>query len=207
MPTKTFYNLDHEKQQRIFIAAVDEFANTSYEHAKLSHIIKQANIPRGSFYQYFEDKFDLYKYIFDHIGQEKLSYISKTLKNPNKIPFLKLFKELYKVGISFTLDNPKYVQITSHLLNNKGEVFNKIMKNNFELALTMYESMIEQDKSLGLIRKDIDTKFLAKLVFDLTINISIDSVSTIDGTFDIERINRQIDQIISIFEKGIIKGE
>lgn len=207
MPTPTFNNLNKAKQKRIFQAAVDEFARTDYEHAKLSHIIKQANIPRGSFYQYFEDKYDLYSYLINQIGQDKISYMSDTLKNPNKVTFLQWFKEIYKVGIKFALDNPKYVQISAHLLTKKGEIYDKVMKGNIDIALSMYQSMIKKDQELGIIKKEINTRLLAKLVLDMTLNVSTDSLSSTDGTFNLEEMNKQIDQIISIFEKGITKGE
>lgn len=207
MPTNTFFNLDKEKQARIFEAAIEEFSSTDYEHANISTIIKKAKIPRGSFYQYFEDKFDLYQYIFAKIGQEKLQYLSDTLKNPKQVPFLILFKELYKVGLAFAIDNPKYVKIMSLLLANKGNVFDRIMKRNTEMAISLYKDMIEQDKERGLIRRNIDTDILAKIVFDMTVNISLDSLNTEDATFDAEAMNKQIEQVISIFEKGIKKGE
>ncbi|MGS0972825.1 MAG: TetR/AcrR family transcriptional regulator [Candidatus Izemoplasmataceae bacterium] len=207
MPTSTFNNLNKAKQKRIFQAALDEFARADYEHAKLSHIIKQANIPRGSFYQYFEDKYDLYSYLINQIGQDKLSYMSDTLKNPNNVTFLQWFKEIYKVGIRFALDNPKYVQISAHLLTKKGEIYNKVMKGNIDIALDMYQSMIKKDQELGIIKKEINARLLAKLVLDMTLNVSTESLSSTDGTFNLEEMNKQIDQIISIFEKGITKGE
>lgn len=206
MPTKTFENLSIEKQKRILNAAVDEFASANYEHAKLSHIIKQANIPRGSFYQYFNDKFDLYSHLIDEIGQKKMLYMSDTLKNPTQIPFLKLFRELYVVGMKFAYDNPKYVKIMEHLLVNKGKIFDLVMKNNYALAIDLYKSLINKDKELGLIREDLDSEVFAKLVFDMTTNISVDSISE-EGTLDLKSIYARVDQIFTIFEKGIQKGE
>ena len=63
MPKETFYNLSEEKRQRIFQAAVSEFASHKFSEASLNRIVKAAKIPWGSFYQYFEDKEDLYLYV------------------------------------------------------------------------------------------------------------------------------------------------
>ena len=207
MPTSTFFNLDKEKQKRIFNAAIEEFSSTDYEHSNISTIIKRAGIPRGSFYQYFSDKFDLYQYIFGQIAQEKLHYMSDSLKNPFEVPFLTLFKELYEMGLRFAFDNPKYVQIMSHLLSKKGEVFERIMKGNMDMAIKLYKDLIEQDKQRGIIRAEIDTNILAKVVYDMTVNISIDSLNTEDASFNIEQMHKQIDQVLRIFEKGIKTGE
>ncbi|GCF95656.1 TetR family transcriptional regulator [Enterococcus florum] len=64
MPKETFYHLSEKKQQRIMDAAKKEFSRVPLGEASIAQIIKDADIPRGSFYQYFEDKEDLYFYYF-----------------------------------------------------------------------------------------------------------------------------------------------
>ncbi len=56
MPKSTFYNLSDEKKSRIFEAALQEFSVKTFSQASLNQIIKNADIPRGSFYQYFDNK-------------------------------------------------------------------------------------------------------------------------------------------------------
>ena len=63
MPKETFYRLPDEKRERIMAAAEREFLENSFEAASINRIIKEAAIPRGSFYQYFEDKKDIFLYI------------------------------------------------------------------------------------------------------------------------------------------------
>ena len=55
----TFYNLPEAKRQRIMTSIVAEFSNTEDEKISINRIIKRAEISRGSFYQYFDDKVDL----------------------------------------------------------------------------------------------------------------------------------------------------
>ena len=59
MIKKTFYNLPEEKRQRVTEAIVDEFANVEDDKVSINRIVQKANISRGSFYQYFDDKLDL----------------------------------------------------------------------------------------------------------------------------------------------------
>lgn len=54
-----------------------EFSEHGYQESSISSIIKKAKIPRGSFYQYFEDKLDLYKYVVEQVG------IKKNTSTPN----------------------------------------------------------------------------------------------------------------------------
>lgn len=67
MPKSTFFNLKKEKRARIIEAAGQEFSQQPLYNASINNIIKTAKIPRGSFYQYFEDLPDLYGYYFSLI--------------------------------------------------------------------------------------------------------------------------------------------
>ena len=63
MPTQRFLKLKEEKKQVILDAAVHEFSRVPYSSASINQIIKEADISRGSFYTYFEDKDDLMRYM------------------------------------------------------------------------------------------------------------------------------------------------
>ena len=60
VPKPTFLNLSKEKQELLITAAKKEFSRVPLNGASISNIIKDAGIPRGSFYQYFEDKEDIF---------------------------------------------------------------------------------------------------------------------------------------------------
>lgn len=63
MPSSTFLNLPTEKQEKLLEAATREFSHKPFNEASINQIIKEAGIPRGSFYMYFQDKEDLFRYL------------------------------------------------------------------------------------------------------------------------------------------------
>ena len=63
MPSSTFLNLAPEKQEKLLTAAAQEFTERPYNEASINKIIQAAGIPRGSFYMYFRDKEDLFRYL------------------------------------------------------------------------------------------------------------------------------------------------
>lgn len=63
MCTETFLRLPEEKRNRFLDAAWEEFTSVPFEEASINKIVRRAKIPRGSFYQYFSDKGDLFFYI------------------------------------------------------------------------------------------------------------------------------------------------
>lgn len=79
MPKTTFYNLPQEKKDKLFAAARKEFSRTSFDEASINRIIQDAEISRGSFYTYFEDKKDLAYCILDEYAEQLLNKIRKVL--------------------------------------------------------------------------------------------------------------------------------
>ena len=69
MPKQTFINLPNDKKETLINAAMKEFSRAPLFEASISNIVKEAGIPRGSFYQYFEDKEDLYYFLLDEYSQ------------------------------------------------------------------------------------------------------------------------------------------
>ena len=62
-------------------AAEREFLENSFEAASINRIIKEAAIPRGSFYQYFEDKKDIFLYIVSTHKNEAFGFVESFIKD------------------------------------------------------------------------------------------------------------------------------
>lgn len=71
MPKQTFFNLPEDKRQTLINAAEKEFSRVPLFQASISNIVKSACIPRGSFYQYFEDKEDAFFYILNKQAEHR----------------------------------------------------------------------------------------------------------------------------------------
>lgn len=63
MPTRTFYNLPEEKRRKLLDAIHGELVRAPFEEVSINQIIRMAGISRGSFYQYFESKWDMLEYL------------------------------------------------------------------------------------------------------------------------------------------------
>lgn len=67
MPTATFFRLPEEKRERLIEACWAELTRVRFTEVSINRIITAAHIPRGSFYQYFEDKEDLIRYLLEDL--------------------------------------------------------------------------------------------------------------------------------------------
>ena len=79
LPSSTFLNLAPEKQEKLLSAAVREFTERPYNEASINRIVREAGIPRGSFYMYFRDKEDLFHYLMEESINEMLMVFEEVL--------------------------------------------------------------------------------------------------------------------------------
>ena len=66
MPFSRFTKMPHEKRERLFTVAAQEFAAHGFEAASLNRILEEAHIGKSSAYYYFEDKADLFRTVVEY---------------------------------------------------------------------------------------------------------------------------------------------
>ncbi|MGI5946819.1 MAG: TetR/AcrR family transcriptional regulator [Lachnospiraceae bacterium] len=94
MPTERFARLPAEKKEVIRKAAVSEFTRVPFEKVSINQIIQNADISRGSFYTYFEDKRDLLQYVFSDILMQAHEFCRESLIR-NEGNYWKMLDELF----------------------------------------------------------------------------------------------------------------
>jgi AcrR family transcriptional regulator len=65
MPKDTWWNLSEEKRGRVTEAAMLEFGQRGFSAGSLNVIAREAGIAKGSLFQYFDDKLDMFATICD----------------------------------------------------------------------------------------------------------------------------------------------
>jgi len=114
LPSETFFRLPAEKRARLMDAAWEEFTRVRLSDVSINKIIRAANIPRGSFYQYFTGKDDLFAYLvrplqqhfFDLARQEVLAANGSLVTAP-----LAVYDRFFNSGEESNLDLMRCIQV------------------------------------------------------------------------------------------------
>ncbi|WP_069998981.1 TetR/AcrR family transcriptional regulator [Cellulosilyticum sp. I15G10I2] len=200
MPKQTFYNLTEEKQEQIINAAISEFANFTFNEVKISDIINKAKIPRSSFYDYFLDKEDLYKYIIFIIKEEKMRFMAPVLEIQED-KFFERLKGIFEAGAKFAALRPEYERLAQKMYENI-EVIKKIFKEGETDVSSFYESMLIDGIKSGEIRRDIDVKFVAKSIYILSSQLMMEAYE--EKQEDLSRCIEEItNKMIDFIKVGI----
>lgn len=87
MPSATFFNLPPAKREKLLAAARAEFVRAPFAQASVNRIIHGAGIPRGSFYMYFADKEELFRYLMEDFGTQLIRQMERLLEERNGAVF------------------------------------------------------------------------------------------------------------------------
>jgi len=171
MPHQTFFNLPNDKQQRILDVCIKEFADKTYHKASISRIVKESKIAKGSFYQYFDDKQDVFKYILEYMGNLKMQYFADVLPHMQEMNFFDLLKKLYVSGVVFAKDQPELTKIGNFILKTDDEELkNELMSDNASRSDAFMVSIIQSAIDRGEIRADLDVNFINHMVQSMSLS-------------------------------------
>ena len=209
MPKDTFLNLSREKRKLIEEAAFNEFAEHGFDNASINRIVKRADIAKGSFYQYFEDKGDLYKHILTRIGEEKLAYITPALQNPAELDFFSFLEEIYRSGLAFAKDHPKKGQVAFEVYKNQtNPLFKEIYSEAMASGKLFYESLLDQAISKGTVDPQLEKGFIIHMLIHLQVasfDYYFDSIGTgeMDSGIWADDVMHTVKLMIRFIKNGI----
>ena len=202
MPRQTFFNLSEEKREQVFRTAIDELAAYPYAAAGINRIVARAGIAKGSFYQYFEGKKDLFLYCLQRIGEEKMAYLAPVLQKSRELPFFELLQEIFTQGICFVQNHPEYGIIWQRILEGRESDLEEILREIKKQGEAFYRTLLEQAIALGEVRPDIDISLLAFLLTrlgDLVVEYHLERAG---GTYD-QHMTETAGQFIEVLRTGM----
>ena len=204
MPTDTFLNLPKAKQDKVLNAAIDIIKEKGYDKTSISDIVKKASIPRGSFYQYFKDKFDLYYYLFDLIQTKKMAYFKSIVAKFEDRSFVDLYDEIVMAGLKFAQENEDAFMLGYHLYKASDATVQKLWLNMEQRGIEAYEAFLWQDQKKGFISKDINVTVVAKMLYHFN---AVELLKMIYNKESEAKIRALTHETIEVIKYGVLKNE
>lgn len=191
MPKETFHNLKREKKKKLIDGFLREFSVKPYDEASLSSVVKSLGIAKGSIYQYFENKLDLFLFLVAECSAVKQQYIGH-LKREDYPDFWAYFKVLYQEGVKFDLENP----LQSHFLHSLAKNINspsiqEIHEKFQEQTIAAFTEMIRYEVEQGYFRDDLPLKTMAFFLYKTSLSIN-DYMQVFYGVNPEESIQRRV---------------
>lgn len=206
MRSKTFENLDPDKQVRVLDAAVDEFAEYGFHQASVNRMVKHLGIAKGSLFTYFGSKEGLFRHVFEH----SVSLIKGPLKlagqaEGNTFDRLRLSLE---AGLSFVREHPRLYRIYLKVLFQENVPFrDAFLRQVRGYAAKYLTPLLEEGIRRGDLRPDLDLDmavFLIDGLFDrLLQSLTVPEVHPVlHGLSEVDA-ERRIDQLMDFIRRAL----
>jgi TetR/AcrR family transcriptional regulator len=157
-----FYSLEQEKRERIINAALKEFAKNGYEKASTNEIIKEAEISKGSLFNYFKNKKQLYLFLLDYV----VTVIDEIYEEMDW-NITDLFERMRALGLIKFKIMRKYPQAFNFIKNAAQEDAADVNSEIETLEKSIVESGLERgykDLDLTKFREDMDIQKIMNII-------------------------------------------
>ncbi len=156
MPKPTFLNLPEEKRRAFLKIALAEFADNDYNLASVSKIVEKAGIAKGSLYQYFEDKQDLFLYLLDVSNQEMMDAIRQSPPPDSQAGFFETLRWQMTTTVRVAAQYPVQSRLARRAYTSPLPFRDKMLEQARKLRSEHFEAMVKKAQADGELHPDLD---------------------------------------------------
>ncbi|WAJ45680.1 TetR/AcrR family transcriptional regulator [Mycobacterium sp. Aquia_216] len=166
MPTVTWARVDPARRTAIIDAAEAEFGTHGFSGGSLNVIARRAGVAKGSLFQYFADKRDLFAFIADIGSQRVRGYMEDLIRelDPNR-PFFEFLTELLDGWVAYFAEHPRerslHAAATLEVDTDARISVRSVIHRHY---LEVLRPLVHGAQTRGDLRADADTDALLSLL-------------------------------------------
>lgn len=166
MPTVTWARVDPARRTAIIEAAEAEFGAHGFSSGSLNVIARRAGVAKGSLFQYFADKRDLFSFIADIGSQRVRVYMEDLIHNlDSDRPFFEFLTELLDGWVAYYAEHPReralHAAATLEVDTDARISVRSVIHRHY---LEVLRPLVHTAQVRGDLRADADTDVLLSLL-------------------------------------------
>jgi TetR/AcrR family fatty acid metabolism transcriptional regulator len=158
------------KRERILEAAQSIFARKGYYQAKIEEIAELAGVGKGTVYEYFTSKQELYKEMFRVILSQYMAYV--TMEDTAGITVKEWINHLLEMHLKYMMENRKHMPTNFGDMDGLDEEILGWMYDLRKVNIDRLKAIFEAGIARGEL-KDIDPELAANLLIGLMRGITV----------------------------------
>jgi len=160
MPKGTLNKIAAEKRERVLLSAATLFAERGFAHTDMAQLASRAKVAKGSLYNYFESKEELYDYVCRYGLELSRSAVYSELDESWDI--YQQVEKIFRQGVRFAQEHPEfvalYLNISSAGMDNFADQLSREVEKHTADHL---KRIIRQGQEAGAVRADLDVNLVA----------------------------------------------
>lgn len=154
-----FFQLPVEKQNRIINAAYKVFSESSYKKAPMSEIANAGNISKALLFHYFENKKELYMYLWNNAIEQTRKSISDYHVTETS-DFFEMIRRSLLAKCALMRSYPYLYLFSLKAYYEQEQDVRASIQSSFKSASNHSEEIIWDTVDLSEFRQDIDIKLI-----------------------------------------------
>lgn len=154
--------MEKDKQERIINAALKEFARNGYEKASTNEIVKESEISKGSLFNYFNSKNELYLFLLDHVAEMVEKIYAEV--DMNEKDFFERMRQLGSVKFKIYKKFPQAFSFLKSLTNEDAAEVKAEIKKTGEAVIASGLERGYQNIDFSKFREDVDREKMINII-------------------------------------------
>lgn len=158
-----------EVKDRILTVGIDLFSKKGYHNVGLKEILKKAQVPKGSFYHYFESKEDFGVQVINKYSSKGLVNFRQALEDEAVSPknrIIGFYTNMSEHYLKKECREGCLMGNSSNELSDLSESFSNVIASEFSLWQNTLEKCIAEAQDAGEISAGFESRMLASFVLN-----------------------------------------
>ena len=186
-----------ETLNRIVSAAAQEIYENGYHNASINEITRKAGVAAGTFYVYFDSKYNLYKFLLLQCSHNIRKHLNQATKN------CKTRREVEEVGLREWLKFVQQNQYMYHIIWESLYVDKQLFVDYYTNFCKAYVRGIDAAKERGEIRPEINSEVLAWTLMGASNFLGLNWGLFTDNTAEHQEV---VESFMHILNCGVFTG-
>lgn len=159
--------MKQDTRQKLIETGARIIHRNGYNNTGIQEILRAADVPKGSFYFYFQSKEDFGLHIIDYFDNVYMQMIGPVISDSKVSPLKRIENVLdFFIGffaeLNFTCGCP--IGNLSQEMADLSDEFGKRLEKSIELITGVYLNLLSEAKKTGEIDNDIDISDAAEFI-------------------------------------------
>lgn len=203
--TEQFNQLPIEKKERITEAFISEFAKKGFRAASMNKIVERAGISKGSLFNYFNSKNQLFMYVYKVAFERVKEYLREVREETKDEEFFTRFQKIMEAGVTFIQKHPKLARIYYRILyTGDSPEGATILRELHAESMKFIGSLVKQGVERGEISAGIDVD-KAAFILESVLNrfLQVQNQNVLDPSLNLygassEESERWIEEMVTL---------
>ncbi|MGW3819181.1 TetR/AcrR family transcriptional regulator [Streptomyces sp. NPDC005046] len=166
MPTPTWTRLSPARRESVLVAAMDEFGTHGYSTGSLNVIAREAGVAKGSLFQYFSGKLDLFTYVAEQTSLRIYAHMKSWLDGYDGTRAFHLhLLDALEAWLDYFATHPLERGVTAATNMEMDQAVRDAVRVPVnEIYLSGLRPLLERAVKAGDLRKDADLDALLSLL-------------------------------------------